>query len=102
MRCCSVRLSSGGTLGSTLRGGAGGAAPAPPVPSPSAPSAPIQFEFATVGADAGLSRETRRGRATALVSITTFDLASQLVPRRLADALVSFTPRANAAAVVVE
>jgi hypothetical protein len=49
-----------------------------------------------------VSSETMRGRATALVFITTFDLASQLVARRLGDVVVSFTPRANAAAVVVE
>jgi hypothetical protein len=80
----------------------GGAAPAAPTASPSARSAPIQFEFPSVGEDAVVSSETQRGRATALVFITTFDLASQLVARRLADVLVTFAPRANAAAVVVE
>jgi hypothetical protein len=83
-------------------GGCAGAAPATPISSPGARSAPIQFEFPSVGDDAVVSSETQRGRVTALVFITTFDLASQLVARRLADALVSFTPRANAAAVVVE
>jgi hypothetical protein len=83
-------------------GGCAGAAPATAVSSPRARSAPIQFEFPSVGEDAVVSRETQRGRVTALVFITTFDLASQLVARRLADVLVSFTPRANAAAVVVE
>jgi hypothetical protein len=43
-----------------------------------------------------------RGRVTALLFITTFDLASQLVVRRLGDVITSFTPRANAAAVVIE
>lgn len=55
-----------------------------------------------MGEEATVSSETTRGRATALVFITTFDLASQLVARRLGDVVVSFTPRANAAAVVVE
>ena len=49
-----------------------------------------------------INSETTRGRVTALVFITTFDLASQLVARRLGDVLVSFAPRANAAAVVIE
>jgi hypothetical protein len=83
-------------------GGCAGAAPAAPASSPSPRSAPIQFEFPSVGDDAVVSSETLRGRATALVFITTFDLASQLVARRLGDVLVSFTPRANAAAIVVE
>jgi len=82
--------------------GCSGAAPAAPAASASARSAPIQFEFASVGEDAVVSSETMRGRATALVFITTFDLASQLVARRLGDELVAFKPRANAAAVVVE
>lgn len=83
-------------------GGCSGAAPATGAGSPSPRSAPIQFEFPSVGDDAVVSSETLRGRATALVFITTFDLASQLLARRLGDVLVSFTPRANAAAVVVE
>lgn len=83
-------------------GGCAGAAPVTPISSPSARSAPVVFEFPSVGDDVVVSSTTQRGRATALVFITTFDLASQLVARRLADVLVSFTPRANAAAVVVE
>lgn len=79
-----------------------GAAPAAPAASPSPRSAPISFEFPSAGEEAEVSSETTRGRATALVFITTFDLASQLVARRLGDVIVSFTPRANAAAVVVE
>lgn len=82
--------------------GCSGAAPATAAASASAASAPIQFEFPSVGEEAVVSSETMRGRATALVFITTFDLASQLVARRLGEVVVSFTPRANAAAVVVE
>jgi hypothetical protein len=43
-----------------------------------------------------------RGRVTALLFITTYDLASQLLVRRLSEVIGSFAPRANAAAVVVE
>jgi len=36
------------------------------------------------------------------VFVTTYDIASQIVLRRVADAIARFTPRANAAAVVLE
>jgi hypothetical protein len=63
---------------------------------------PIVFEFAAVGQDDVVSSESTRGRATALVFITTFDLASQVLVRRLGELIPTFTPRANAAAVVIE
>jgi hypothetical protein len=63
---------------------------------------PIQYDFPPVGDDVSVSSESMRGRVTALLFITTYDLASQLFARRLADVVTSFTPRANAAAVVVE
>jgi hypothetical protein len=96
--CCTV----GCVALAAAVGGCAGAASTTPASSPSARSAPIQYEFPSVGDDAVVSSETQHGRATALVFITTFDLASQLVARRLGDVLVSFTPRANGAAVVVE
>jgi hypothetical protein len=65
-------------------------------------SAPIQFNFPAAGDDVIVSSETMRGRVTALLFITTYDLASQLLVRRLGEVIVSFAPRANAAAVVVE
>lgn len=37
-----------------------------------------------------------------LVFITTYDMVSQLVVRRLGELIVRFTPRANAAAIVLE
>lgn len=49
-----------------------------------------------------VSAEGMRGRVTALVFVTTFDLASQLAAKQLNQALHSHTPRINAAAVVVE
>lgn len=77
-------------------------APETATASASARSAPVAYEFPSAGETALVSGETMRGRVTALIFITTFDLASQLTARRLGDVLVSFTPRANAAAVVVE
>ncbi len=49
-----------------------------------------------------VSSETTRGRATLLAFITTYDLVSQLLVRRLGEVIVEFTPRANAVAVVME
>jgi hypothetical protein len=80
---------------------------ATPVEPASAPYArvdaddPIEFRFPPTGNDV-VSSETTRGRATALVFITTYDIASQVVVKRLGEVLVRFTPRANAAAVVLE
>jgi hypothetical protein len=63
--------------------------------------APIDFSFPPEG-DQIVSSETMRGRATVLAFVTTYDLASQLMLRRLAELIVKFTPRSNAAAIVVE
>ena len=49
-----------------------------------------------------VSAEGMRGRVTALVFVTTFDLASQLAAKQLNQALHTHTPRINAAAVVLE
>lgn len=49
-----------------------------------------------------VSSATTRGRVTVLAFVATYDMASQLLLRRLADVIVRFAPRANAAAVVVE
>jgi hypothetical protein len=65
-------------------------------------AASIQFDFPAAGDDVIVNSQTMRGRVTALVFITTFDLASQLLVRRLAEVITAFTPRANAAAVVIE
>jgi hypothetical protein len=62
----------------------------------------MQYDFPAAGADVIVNSETMRGRVTVLIFITTFDLASQLMVRRLGEVIASFTPRANAAAVVVE
>lgn len=76
---------------------------APSVQSPAARQGqPILFAFPPAGADIDVSSESTRGRATALLFITMFDIASQLYARRLGEVVTSFTPRANAAAVVIE
>lgn len=49
-----------------------------------------------------ISAESMRGRVTALLFVTTFDLASQLAAKQLNQALHKHTPRINAAAVVLE
>ncbi|HET7544190.1 MAG TPA: hypothetical protein VFK05_30175 [Polyangiaceae bacterium] len=49
-----------------------------------------------------ISAEGMRGRVTALVFVTTFDLASQLAAKQLNQALHTHRPRINAAAVVLE
>lgn len=49
-----------------------------------------------------LSAEAMRGRVTALLFVTTFDLASQVAAKQLNQALHTHTPRINAGAVVLE
>jgi len=49
-----------------------------------------------------LSAEGMRGRVTALLFVTTFDLASQLAAKQLNQALHTHRPRINAGAVVLE
>jgi hypothetical protein len=49
-----------------------------------------------------VSAEGMRGRVTALLFVTTFDLASQLAAKQLNQALHAHRPRINAAAVVLE
>jgi hypothetical protein len=49
-----------------------------------------------------ISAEGMRGRVTALIFVTTFDLSSQMAAKQLNQALHKHTPRINAAAVVLE
>ena len=60
-----------------------------------------QFDFGTTDGEE-LSSVTTRGRVTVLVFVTTFDLASQLVARRLNQVVRTHRPRINAGAVVLE
>lgn len=73
---------------------------APVDPSP-ARAEPVAFSFPSTGDDV-VNSDTTHGRVTVLVFITTFDLVSQLVVRRVGEVIVRFRPRANAAAVVLE
>lgn len=62
---------------------------------------PIQFTFGTV--DGGeLSSDTTRGRTTALLFVTTYDLPSQAEALLLRDVLSSHKPLANGAIVMLE
>lgn len=75
--------------------------PVPLRPEGAAASAPVTFAFGAV--DGGeLSSETTRGRATAILFVTTYDIASQLVAQRLEGVLRAHVPRANGGAVVLE
>ena len=69
--------------------------------SPAQASPPVEFGFPASQGEV-VSSETTRGRATALAFVTTYDLASQVVLRRLSEVVVQFVPRVNAAAIVVE
>lgn len=62
---------------------------------------PIQFMFGTI--DGGeLSSDTTRGRTTALLFVTTYDLPSQAEAQLLRDALSTHKPLANGAIVMLE
>ncbi|RYZ02199.1 MAG: hypothetical protein EOO73_32795 [Myxococcales bacterium] len=73
---------------------------------PSAPSAravgePVQFTFGTLTGEE-LSSDTTRGRTTALLFVTTYDLPSQAEAQLLRDVLATHKPRANGAIVMME
>jgi hypothetical protein len=62
---------------------------------------PVQFTFGTL--DGGeLSSDTTRGRTTALLLVTTYDLPSQAEAQLLESVLVRHRPRANGAIVMLE
>ena len=62
---------------------------------------PIYFSYGTTEGTE-FSSETTRGRATAILFVTTFDLASQAEARHLNDVLRTHRPRINAGVVVLE
>ncbi len=64
-------------------------------------SAPIVFSYGTPAGNVFGSQVTR-GRVTAILFVTTFDLPSQVMARRLDDVVRYHRPRVNAGAVVVE
>jgi hypothetical protein len=62
---------------------------------------PRRFDY--VGVDgARFSTETTLGRATVVIFITTYDLISQAVIRRLVDMARDIKPRINAGVIVLE
>ncbi len=78
-----------------------GSEPRPSAPAVAARSAPIVFAYGTPrGEEVGSA--TTRGRVTALLFVTTFDLPSQLMARRLEEVVKRHRPRANAAAIALE
>lgn len=78
-----------------------GASPSPPASAPAPLSPPLVFEFGTTEGNLFSSASTR-GRVTAILFVTSFDVASQVMARRLNDAFRRHTPRINAGAVALE
>jgi hypothetical protein len=62
---------------------------------------PIQFMFGTIEGGE-LSSDTMRGRTTALLFVTTYDLPSQAEAQLLRDVLSTHRPLANGAIVMME
>jgi hypothetical protein len=69
--------------------------------APRARSGPVAFTYGVPGGGVVDSNSTR-GRVTALLFVTTFDLPSQVMARRLDASLRSHRPRINAAAIAIE
>ncbi len=62
---------------------------------------PVQFTFGTIEGTE-LSSDTTRGRSTALLFVTTYDLPSQAEAQMLHEVVRRHKPRANAAVVMME
>lgn len=75
-------------------------APAPSVPT-GRKGKPIDFRYGSPNGEI-LSSESTRGRVTALLFVTTFDLPSQLMAKRLEAVTRRHKPRTNAGAVALE
>ncbi len=84
---------------------AGSPARTPPVPASAAPTtpreAPLHFSIQALDGSV-VTGENTRGRITALLFVTTYDLASQVAARHLNDAASRHKPRFNAVAIVLE
>jgi hypothetical protein len=68
---------------------------------PRADGRPTSFAFVSTQGETFSSRSTE-GRATAVLFVTTYDLASQVEAKRLAEVVYYQRPPANAGAVVLE
>lgn len=73
----------------------------PPSAAERAVGEPVQFTFGTLEGRE-VSSDTTRGRTTALLFVTTYDLPSQAEALLLRDVVATHKPRANAAIVVME
>jgi hypothetical protein len=62
---------------------------------------PAEFAFGVLDGSV-VTHESTRGRVTALLFVTTFDLPSQAAARRLAEVQRRHVPRFNAAAIAIE
>jgi len=62
---------------------------------------PVRFTYGTPQGEV-LSSETTRGRVTVLLFVTTFDLPSQLMAKRVEAVVRRHKPRANAGAIALE
>lgn len=69
--------------------------------APRARATPVDFQYGLPGGGV-LDSASTRGRVTALLFVTTFDLPSQVMARRLDEALRAHRPRFNAGAVALE
>ena len=94
---CRQTLAAALALALTHCGGSPSSAPRAPQPQ----SSPISFVYGTTEGGE-LSSATTRGRATALLFVTTYDLVSQLQARQLDEIVRRHRPRANAGAIVLE
>lgn len=89
-------------LGSGLWGCSGGTeSSAPPQEAPSARGRPVSYAWGTTDGQV-VTAEALQGRATVLLFVTTFDLASQAQAKYLEDLYRTHKPRINAVAVVME
>jgi plasmid replication initiation protein len=75
--------------------------PESPAASPRRSSGAVTFAYGTPSGEL-LSSASTRGRVTALLFVTTFDLPSQLMAKRLDAVVRVHRPRANAGAVALE
>jgi hypothetical protein len=81
--------------------GACGSQPQAAPAEPARRGAPVAFAYGTTTGEE-LGSASTRGRVTALLFVTTFDISSQLMARRLDQVVSGHRPRANAGAVVLE
>ncbi|NLE86491.1 MAG: TlpA family protein disulfide reductase [Myxococcales bacterium] len=82
-------------------GASTGEAAGPVDPAPVQRGAPVSYAWGTTDGRV-VSSEELRGRATVLLFVTTFDLASQAEAKHLEDLYRTHKPRINAVAVVME